>query len=238
MKKFGLIFLALLSVSIVSTACAGIGDTFASGTWRYKVTVVVDTPEGVKTGSAVREVHYQHGLHLTPEMMSKIEVKGEAVVVDLGQRGVLFAIMGTDDDLIVERSFPVPEGQGIEYYTHLKNARAVLPPNQYPQFVHFKDINDPKTVEGVQDVISCPNARKECVGRTGYVALDTMEKGFGAGVKLKEVTIEMTDEPVTYNVSNYLPPYATDPEFMDWFRKLPYGDSRRIGIYNFTTGVK
>ena len=31
-------------------------QAYPSGSWRYKMTVVVQTPEGIKTGSAVREV--------------------------------------------------------------------------------------------------------------------------------------------------------------------------------------
>jgi hypothetical protein len=33
-----------------------------AGSWRYKMTVEVETPEGLKTGSAVREVFFR--IHL------------------------------------------------------------------------------------------------------------------------------------------------------------------------------
>ena len=53
-RKFSsglVVLLAVVGVGYV--ACA---EMFPSGTWRYKMTVTVETPEGIKTGSAVREV--------------------------------------------------------------------------------------------------------------------------------------------------------------------------------------
>src|SRR4051812_15423843 len=91
MRFFSFICSVLIVLAVGSVCAAlpsGSGDTF-----RYKMTVTVTTPEGDKTGSAVREVSVTHGLHLTPEMQPAVHLKGEAVVVDLGSRGVLFALL-------------------------------------------------------------------------------------------------------------------------------------------------
>ena len=70
---------------------------YPSATWRYKMTVTVETPEGIKTGSAVREVHVRTEPDILPEAATMhFSVKGEAVVVDLGHGKYLFAVMDAD----------------------------------------------------------------------------------------------------------------------------------------------
>ena len=54
----------------------------------------------------------------------------------------------------------------------------------YPYFVRFKDIKDPKSVEQVDP--------------------DNLAKSFGTGVKLKSLTVQMTDEPVTVGIEKRL----------------------------------
>jgi len=59
-------------------AVVAMDDSYVSGTWRYKMTVVVETPEGIKSGSAVREVSNSTpwlGLDL-PEAGNPAEVSG------------------------------------------------------------------------------------------------------------------------------------------------------------------
>ena len=57
------------------------------------MTITVDTPEGVKTGSAVHEISNSKGLFGFPDAGNPADIEGEAVVVDLGERGVLFALI-------------------------------------------------------------------------------------------------------------------------------------------------
>lgn len=188
------------------------------GTWCYKMTVTVETPEGLITGSAVREVRVQRGWSPLSEMRPKVSLRGEAVVVDLGERGVLFALLkgaglgGTDyASRLPFYVFPSPRGgttpEGIRYYSNLKAGPVELEPNWYPNLVYFKDINDPESVAGARDFISCSSEHKECGTRTrGGIHFDTMEDAFGSGVKLKSITIEMTKEAVTRGiVDRYLP---------------------------------
>lgn len=61
---------------------------YPSGAWCYKMTVTVETPEGVKTGSAVREVYSRTDpALLVNNGTHTILAKGDAVVIDLGSRG-------------------------------------------------------------------------------------------------------------------------------------------------------
>ena len=47
----------ILTVMLAALAVWGyLSDVYVSGTWRYKITIEIDTPEGVKSGSVIREV--------------------------------------------------------------------------------------------------------------------------------------------------------------------------------------
>lgn len=195
---------------------------------RMLYTVVVETLEGIKSGSAVREIN-AYWLPEEEYLPAKVtaaaiakakkqldEIKpsilGEAVVVDLGERGVLFALLkghflGVDHgESIIYYVFPSGEGyttaEGIKYYRDLKDKKAVLEPTHYPTLVTFTDLNDPRTVKPVLEMETDGKYPVKYTIRT-----DHFEELFGEGVKLKEITIEMTDEPVTHKVDKYLPEY-------------------------------
>jgi hypothetical protein len=190
---------------LIVVAYAAWSSAYPSGTLRYKMTVSVETPEGIKTGSAVREIYFSRTPQLVPDAspwMAGVS-KGEAVVVDLGKRGVLFALMrglGGDVDYgqdVIPNAFPPPDSasdkncchftkETIRYYRSLREGKAILKTKEYPEFVHFRDLKDPTTVEDVLD-------KGTIEGRWDYtVAADHFEEIFGKGVKLKEVTIEVT----------------------------------------------
>lgn len=188
-------------------AAWAMGDIYVSGTWRYKITVEVETPEGIKTGSAVHELSGSDSsikiLDL-PEVGNSPEFRGEAVVVDMGKRGVVFAILPTDPYYMFYRTFYEDRGgattiEGIKFFNSLeKGLKKDLGTKDYPQFVMFKDIDDPKTVTLVK------GARFDA-DRQEYIPVDNFEKIFGPGVKLKNITLEITDEPVTWGIEKWLP---------------------------------
>ncbi len=206
------------------------GIAYPSGTWRYKMMVAVDTPEGEKTGSAVREISVTCTPRVLPDVIPCIpRVKGEAVVIDLGKRGVLFALMtgaGGDvdygDDIVYKAfSSPMPAltPEGIRYYRSLKGVTATLTPEEYPMFVRFRDPKDPKTLEQLLDMEQVGTG----TNRKMQIKEDHFEDAFGKGVHLKSVTMEMTDESVARGVvAKYRPTYGS--QFMKWLSSLPYGD--------------
>lgn len=178
------------TILIIIAVYIGFEAYFNHGSWNYKLTLVVDTPEGQVVGSAVRKVSAQRDpiiLQWIPASgYGHAGVKGEAVVVDLGQRGVLFALLKGNEGMakgdalyMVFNEFPY-EGaltsSGIRYYRSLEGKKQLTLDN-LPMLVRFRDINDPKSVELVD-----PN---------------DLEKTFDKGVKLVSATLEMTDEGVT-----------------------------------------
>ena len=198
MKKFGIVAAVLIAGFVVW------GFLYPSGSWRYRLTLEVETPEGVKTGSSVRLVSAAAEPQITPEAHPHARVTGEAVVVDLGNRGVLFALISSPTSVdyghqIVFDLFPFVHdvtfesgrtqtmtgsgeltAEGIRFYASLAGTAAGalrnVPVAKLPILVRFRDITDPKTVEIVD-----PN---------------DLAKSFGAGVSLKSSTIEMVDNGI------------------------------------------
>jgi hypothetical protein len=212
MKVFGVV--VVLLVVAVTLAYAMGEKSEKTYTWRYKMTVTLSTPEGEKSGSAVREVNVtikSCPVHICEKgyLPGKVSTSGEAVVVDLEKRGILFSIIPTDSYMIVFSLFPGPPGltpEGAEYYSQLKNVKAEMGHggaimSQIPTMVSFSDINDPKTVQLAYSVaaISVPNQ-----AAWDFKTTDNLEEVFGEGVHLKGVTVEMTDEPVTWGIEKIL----------------------------------
>ncbi len=66
-------------------------------TYRYRMTVEIDTPQGVRTGSSVIEVATSQGSGV-PNRNLGYRVRGEAVAVDLPARQTVFALLRIDQD--------------------------------------------------------------------------------------------------------------------------------------------
>lgn len=196
MKKFGFVAIVLAMVmGIALTACSAVLSS--SDYLRYKITVTVETPEGLKTGSAVREAYTYYEKSILPEQGGRTYgiTKGEAVVVDLGSRGLLFLLLdGGDEGRIIFKTFP-----------NKKVGSVVLTPDQYPKFVHFKDLQDPKTVEALLDFKSCADPITQIRDSSMCIEKDHFEEIFGQGVKLKSITVEITEDELTFGLVKYLP---------------------------------
>lgn len=67
-------------------------------TYRYRLTVEVETPEGIKSGFSVIEVRTTMAgrVKLPDANALAIDFIGEAVTVDLGKRGLLFALLRSE----------------------------------------------------------------------------------------------------------------------------------------------
>lgn len=193
-------------------ACGAGGKRFPD--YRYRLTVEVETPDGVRSGSSVIEVYTaMRGANdlPTPNVLFK-RMKGEAVAVDLPNRQTLFALLRSEMSVDwakgpIENIIPksdIPRGEGSEYqrrFDVMLQRKGVyeLPrqflndpphiaksdkPSAYPMLVTFKNIADPKTVKKVDP--------------------DDLAATFGEGYALKRITLQLTDDPVTTGIEKYL----------------------------------
>ena len=164
-------------------------------TYRYRLTVEVDTPEGLRQGSSVIRVKTQDIIGFPGPDAGGIRtsVKGEAVVVDLGRRGLLFALLRNANEIAVPSLRPVRGDKSRAGETAGDSLRAVkrvagradVPEESRPILVRFRDIDDPKSVE--------------------IVDADDLASAFGPGVRLRRITAEITNDRMTEKLEDILP---------------------------------
>ncbi|MEM1378702.1 MAG: hypothetical protein AAGG69_15080 [Pseudomonadota bacterium] len=153
--------------------------------WNQKITINVETPDGVKSGSSVTRVEKfdkaWFGIDaITPPEARGVgtRVKGEAVVVDLGDGKYLFGLLGSGGtaqcaiDWEADKWWP----EGARNLSRHRGAVA-LEDRCQPRLVTFEDIDDPASVKRVEP--------------------DALAASFGNGYALQSMTLEITRERVT-----------------------------------------
>ncbi|MEZ5787910.1 MAG: hypothetical protein R3D62_15880 [Xanthobacteraceae bacterium] len=215
-----------LAIILGVVLALGVAFVWAFPTYshRYRLTVEVDTPEGVRSASSVIEVvRKDERWVLIAQGAYVYRVHGEAVFVDLGGGRNVIALLahgpnGTNVDQMISL--------GIEAYGHFKwdqdawtgrtkmQGPVTLKAPLIPTFVTFSDLSDPKTAR--------------------VVPPDAFEKVFGPGVHLRSVTLEMVPSgtwpftwlgwprslagvPVTRGIEAKLPMLKTH---RDWMRRI------------------
>lgn len=175
----------------------------------YRLTVEVETPAGIKSGSSVIETIYDRGL-------SGSEVHGEAVAVDVAPGKTLFVLLRSPTNAdwaaglpgipMIEADEPAGNHAEREAQVGRQLAAARADRTQHflwgvgvpstrsrylPYLVWFSDIHKPETVEQVDPV--------------------DLEKTFGSGFRLKSISTKITSEPVSDGIRGRLP----------WLEKYP-----------------
>jgi hypothetical protein len=190
--------------------------------YRYRLTVEVDTPEGVKTGSSVIEVETaMSGPNNIPSPGSLyVRARGEAVTVDLGERGLMFALMQSEEDeewthraflhtvpkLTDEERRNLPEDAN-EFYIWMDRLLAVRfeQKRHLPRYIQFGVKQPAKSgpPNGYPMLVKFDdNTKPETVRR---VDPDTLAESFGAGVTLKSITVARTESGMTKSIEKRLP---------------------------------
>jgi hypothetical protein len=195
--------LALALLVPATGACGLAGERFPS--YRYRLTVEVDTPDGVKRGSSVIGVDLRRSSPDSLPMGRVLQwrIQGEAVVVDLGTRGTMFALLESSNSkgwvfwnmfsLLPPRSGKSnssKDGQAQQIERMLAiTGRHQLPrwdvaggqrADNYPLLVRFADPDDPKSVQRIDP--------------------ENMAASYGPGVRLRSITVERTTDPPGPNI--------------------------------------
>jgi len=185
--------LQLVWLSIVVTVAVMVGGGYlvyrtfwASESFRYRVTLEADVGGQRVTGSGV--------LAATVLALGGTNVRGEAISLDLGRHGFVFAFFRPTVSFTEQRflddapadAFP-RSGRRAAWVRQLRRnrPRAELPSDKLPTLVRFREISEPTSVE--------------------LVAPADLAATFGPGVTLRRVTVEITDEPVTRGIEAKLP---------------------------------
>lgn len=194
-----------------SLVCAGLlvsacGNEMPS--YRYKLTVEVETPEGLRTGSGVIEVRTFRSSDFPGATAGGVNsrIRAEAVAVDLGAQGTLFVLLSGRDSptqigslamaaLMPRRVDQRGTAEALENnIVALKriSGAALVPPESYPTLVRFGDVRNPTSVV--------------------EVSAANLSASFGPGVRLRRMMAEITDEDVTTGIESRLPWLSDSPE--------------------------
>jgi hypothetical protein len=203
--KMQAVWLTLGALALAS--CAAAEDKAPD--YRYRLTVEVETPEGVKTGSSVIAVEQSIGRTAMDGFVGGsvfLRIRGEAVAVDLPGGRTLFALLRSGGDVewaarVIPFLSPDAEDDNSLDDFLLLEGKKELPRrwtaqgpfnnvSAYPMMVTFGDLADPTSVELVDP--------------------DDLAATFGEGVKLKRISAELTDDLVTTGIEKRL----------GWMRRL------------------
>ncbi len=193
-------FARLSLLIVLALALTGCGRRES---YRYKLTLSLETPEGVKTASRVGEISFVDAV--IPARGTMTDVKGEAILIDLGKdRRPLIALTSREIPLgtfktwqhwgvsptgVLARLHGDKYGKEdlIDVVRSLKTLKGAheIPTEDLPDLVTFADINDPQSI-----VLVDP---------------DDLESTLGPGIKWRSMTVEVTTEPVTTGIEQKLP---------------------------------
>lgn len=173
--------------------------------WRQKMTVTIETPNGLKSGSGVVQVD------LTVRSRARIgggkwgwRYYGEGPVIDLGDGKYVFAALFNEKrsmqpDVVMTEihrrldNEPNFGGDIRSWVRNLKREKRVfeLEKREYPMLIAFEDINDSTTVTLLKDA-------------------GDFRRVFGHGYRLRKITVQATKESPTDGVVFNLLPWAEE----------------------------
>lgn len=180
-RKAWVVALLLLPLFLFLSACP---RTYG---WHQRLTMSLDTPDGPVVASVVQRVD----VTWFPEWMRVdrtarlTDLTGEALAFDLGGGRILLSIL--DDGLMTERLFS-DQGRRPDVFAEIERRVGQpgrrIPPELVPRFVFLADVSDPA------------------------MAVDLPAKDFpavlGAGYGLDEMTLAITDDPVSFGMVEQL----------------------------------
>jgi hypothetical protein len=161
MARRGVIGLLTAAASALVLGGCGLFDREES--YRFRMTVEVETPKGVKRGSSVlEEVASLSSIRIGDSTGKRALTRGEAAVVDLPD-GPIFVLLSLPDaggPLGGKATVALaPEARGGDRSAFIEavgelgefsgNAKAELPRGHWPLMVRFRNLDDPKSVERV-----------------------------------------------------------------------------------------
>jgi hypothetical protein len=225
--------------------------------YRFRLTVDIETPEGVKSGYSVYAVNGGRSGDWGPLISGGgSRAYGEGVVIDLGKKGPLFVLTGdTPGDttwaayimlkLTPRVKFDAKnyEDKPYGWYDDQRMQRLYARTGRYdvPSTIKVNSVREQKTwpmFVRFRDI----NDRKS----VEEVDPKDLTKTYGKGYELKRITVQLTDEPVTQKMRPWMKHWKLGPNQgleMVRFRPvdptLPYTQPslpQLLGYRNFIIG--
>ena len=215
------------------TSCSAFAP---SSTIRYRMTIRVETPQGLRSGSSVIEVTVTEGRRLGDDSGLRQTVRGEAAAVDMPNGQTLFATLRSKDG---GRDYPA-------YLMHsaLKNGVVTPPLSRFYESWDWQaeqaEANKIKpTIELAEiDYPILTRFREKADWRTiEVVNPNDLKTVFGIGIRLNGIFLTVTTDRVTSNIDTKLPDSGPDSGVQQWYKQLPFGDPRQISRDYFEQGT-
>lgn len=176
----------LIFVGVIAALYAIYKLSYPTYSWNQKLTVEVETPEGIVSGSSVVKFTFENTIRIGSIGGSISSVEGEATIVALPEGRFLFVLLGRPGAMAEvsykEAILGNPDARVKDmknYYSKIEDIRESVPlkRSHYPLFVTFDDLDDPASVRVVD-----PN---------------DLASTFGEGYLLKNVALEIVDDNIT-----------------------------------------
>jgi hypothetical protein len=204
-----------MALVVSALSASGCSPFSPSAEVRYRITVQVNTPGGVRTSSGIWSYKLRPG---NIDFKYNPRFRGDAIPIDLPNGQTVFAVLhlrepdgtpapdapGNLPELVFERrylpepahSWPAEIGsdrmKALEYVRKQMHGKIrlncdlrVAGRSECPLMVRFRDIRDPRSVEAVDPA--------------------SVERVFGPGYSLAGVFLEITDDPPTHQIGDRLP---------------------------------
>ena len=187
-------------LAVLAVAALALAGCWGSESYRYKLTLAVNTPDGVKRASSVVEVLFWDVI--IPARGTAHKLRGQALYLDLrpGAKPLIALLTsrlhpkygkdirwspdGGPTLRLMSSLYGIPPSGDVPRIARLRGSREITP-NDLPDLVTFADINDPKSV-----IVVDPN---------------NLQATLGPDVSWNEITLESTDEPITTGIAARLP---------------------------------
>jgi hypothetical protein len=172
---------------------------------RYRLTTTVTLGDRRIVGSSVREMRW----HERWEGLGSLDtsgfkgVRGEAAIVDLGQRGLLVATLAAKsfsselNRWVVEsgtwspvRAFDRAMDGGLDFWRRRSGVVVALRPEEMPVLVTFGDPRAQRTAREVDPA--------------------NLAADFGSGARLESITVEISHDPITRGRVQRALPWLSD----------------------------
>jgi hypothetical protein len=188
-----LVTIAIVLAALIGVAFGWYKTNFPSYTYRYRMTVNILDNDTVRSGSSVIEIKVQRQPKFgsAPPQVSRVD--GEAPVVQLGNERKIIATLsgptlnGSDyPTYIVQAAFGGPSFDERDFTSNGRiQGRKELSRDFLPVFATFVDPKDPSTFQ--------------------MLSPDKFDEALGPGIKLRDVTVELTADPVTRSIEKEIP---------------------------------
>lgn len=166
---------------------------FPTYTHHFRLTIEVETPEGLKSGSSVMQSsRIDHVAIPLPGQRYEFDFRGEAVFVDLGGGKHVIAVLGFGPraDNVDHVRVLALKAWGLQDTSQgwaaagARRGQTEITGDLIPTFVTLADLNDPRTARIVHP--------------------DEFEKVFGSGTRFRGAKLEITSSPVTREIEGRL----------------------------------